>query len=161
MFNSAFEVTLKVRIGRLFTFYGPPQYLFSSSSWRPKSKKNYIFQEFVCRFGKKFCRPSADSILMPPSFHIAIFNRYTPKFSGVPQKLTRCQSFGLHIRACWIGHQSKKCPKSKRLTCFPMWNWILKWGCFPAFFYLRPYSAVFWAFYISLSLRGKNGQKKT
>ena len=35
-----------------------------------------------------FCRPAADSILMPPTFHIASLNRYNPKFSGIPQKLT-------------------------------------------------------------------------
>ena len=44
-----------------------------------------------------FCRPAADSILMPPTFHIARLNRYTPNFSGVPQKLTWCQQFGLQI----------------------------------------------------------------
>ena len=35
-----------------------------------------------------FCRPSADSILMPPTFPIASLNRYTPNFSGVPLELT-------------------------------------------------------------------------
>merc|ERR1712004_822973 len=44
-----------------------------------------------------FCRPAADSILMPPTFPIARLNRYTPNFSGVPQKLTWCQQFGLQI----------------------------------------------------------------
>ena len=44
-----------------------------------------------------FCRPAADSILMPPTFPIASLNRYTPNFSGVPQKLTWCQQFGLQI----------------------------------------------------------------
>ena len=32
-----------------------------------------------------FCRPAADSILMPPTFHIASLNRYTPKYPGVAQ----------------------------------------------------------------------------
>ena len=44
-----------------------------------------------------FCQPAADSILMPPAFPIASLNRYTPKFSWVPQKLTWCQQFGLQI----------------------------------------------------------------
>ena len=44
-----------------------------------------------------FCRPAADSILMPTTFPIASLNRYTPNFSGVTQKLTWCQQFGLQI----------------------------------------------------------------
>ena len=48
-----------------------------------------------------FCRPAADSILMPPTFPIASLNRYTPNFSGVPQKLTWCQQFGLQIFPKW------------------------------------------------------------
>ena len=44
-----------------------------------------------------FCRPAADSILIPPTFPIARLNGYTPNFSGVPQKLTWCQQFGLQI----------------------------------------------------------------
>ena len=44
-------------------------------------------------------RPAADSILMPPPFHS--LNRYTPKFSGRPQKLTCCQQFGLQIFPKW------------------------------------------------------------
>ena len=44
-----------------------------------------------------FCRPAAHSILIPPTFPIASLNRYTPNFSGVPQKLTWCQQFGLQI----------------------------------------------------------------
>ena len=31
----------------------------------------------------------------PPTFPIASLNRFTPNFSGVPQKLTWCQKFGL------------------------------------------------------------------
>ena len=30
-----------------------------------------------------FCRPAADSILMPPTFHIASLSRYTPKQGGI------------------------------------------------------------------------------
>ena len=70
-----------------------------SFRFRPGGRrlKNSIFHEFSCRFGKKNRRPAADSILMPPTFHIARLNRYTPNFSGVPQKLTWCQQFGLQI----------------------------------------------------------------
>jgi len=63
--------------------------------------KNFPFHEFSCRFDKKNRRPAADSILMPPTFHIARLNRYTPNFSGVPQKLTWCQQFGLQIFPKW------------------------------------------------------------
>ena len=44
---------------------------------------------------------AADSILMPPTFPIARLNRYTPNFSGVTQKLTWCQQFGLQIFPKW------------------------------------------------------------
>ena len=44
-----------------------------------------------------FCWPAAESILMPPTFPIASLNRYTPKFSGVSQKLTWCQKFALQM----------------------------------------------------------------
>ena len=40
-------------------------------------------------------------ILMPPTFPIARLNRYTPNFSGVTQKLTWCQQFGLQIFPKW------------------------------------------------------------
>ena len=56
-----------------------------------------IFHEFPFCFGKKLCRPAADSILLPPNFHMASLNRYTPNFSGVTQKLTWCQQFGLQV----------------------------------------------------------------
>ena len=41
------------------------------------------------------------TIMMPPTFPIASLNRYTPNFSGVPQKLTWCQQFGLQIFPKW------------------------------------------------------------
>ena len=78
----------------LFTFYSLPQYLSSFSSWTPKSKKFPFFTNFHCHLQKN-CWPAAESILMPPTFHIASLNRYTPTFSGVPQKLTRCHWFDL------------------------------------------------------------------
>ena len=48
-----------------------------------------------------FVRPSwyfpSRSILVPSTFHIASLKRYTPKFSGAPQKLTWCQPFGVQV----------------------------------------------------------------
>ena len=65
-----------------------------SFRFRPGGRrvKKTVFQEFACRFGKIIRRPAADSILMPPTFHLARLNRYTPNFSGVPQKLTGVNS---------------------------------------------------------------------
>ena len=57
--------------------------------------------KFQFNLVKKICRPAADSILMPPTFPIASLNRYTPNFSGVLQKLTWCQQFGLQIFPKW------------------------------------------------------------
>ena len=71
-----------------------PFFLFELQT---KEQKSSIFHEFPCRFGKIVCWPAAVSILMPPTFPIASLNRYTPNFSGVPQKLTWCQQFGLQI----------------------------------------------------------------
>ena len=72
---------------------------FPIENFRVRSdlQKISLFHEFSCRFDKKNRRPAADSILMPPTFPIARLNRYTPNFSGVPQKLTWCQQFGLQI----------------------------------------------------------------
>merc|ERR1711884_904188 len=55
---------------------------------RSDLQKISIFHEIPSPLAFFFCRPAADSILMPPTFHIARLNRYTPNFSGVPQKLT-------------------------------------------------------------------------
>merc|ERR1711973_965305 len=72
---------------------------FPIENFRVRSdlQKISIFHEFSCRFGKKNRRPAADSILMPPTFHIARLNRYTPNFSGempvkreLPAKIGRC-----------------------------------------------------------------------
>ena len=63
------------------------------------------------------CRPTADSILMPPTFPIASLNRYTPNFSGVPQKLTWCQQFGLQIFPKW-GDADFLPPKNAVFRCF-------------------------------------------
>ena len=59
-------------------------------------KKNQFFTNLYVR-KRFFCRPSADPILMPLTFPIASLNHYTPNFSGVTQKLTWCQQFGLQI----------------------------------------------------------------
>merc|ERR1712107_631636 len=58
---------------------------FPIKNFRVRSdlQKISLFHEFSCPLGKKNHRPAADSILMPPTFHIARLNRYTPNFSGV------------------------------------------------------------------------------
>ena len=48
----------------------------------PKSKKNQ-FSPISVAAPKKL--PTASSISMPPTFHIASLNCYTPKFSGGPK----------------------------------------------------------------------------
>jgi len=53
---------------------------------------------FFANFGvtaEKMLRARVRSILMPPTSHIASLNRHTPKFSGVPQKLTWCWPFSV------------------------------------------------------------------
>ena len=50
---------------------------------------------------KRKYRARVPTILMPPTFPIASLNRYTPNFSGVPQKLAWCQQFGLQICPKW------------------------------------------------------------
>ena len=42
-------------------------------------------------------RRSVRSILVPSTFHIARLKCYTPKFSGLAQKLTWCQRFGVQV----------------------------------------------------------------
>ena len=70
-----------------------------SFRFRPRGRrlKNFHFSRNSTAARVFFCRPAADSILMPPTFHIARLNRYTPNFSGVTQKLTWCQPVGLQI----------------------------------------------------------------
>ena len=63
------------------------------------------------------CRPAADSILIPPTFPIASLNQYTPNFSGVPQKLTWCQQFGLQIFPKWSDAE-KPPQKNAVFRCF-------------------------------------------
>ena len=81
---------------RLFPYVYRPSHLF-----RPITISLFVFKlefhEFPFQFGKRFCRPAAASILMPRTLPIASLNHYTPKFSGVAQKLTWCQQFGLQI----------------------------------------------------------------
>ena len=61
-------------------------------------RKSSVFTVSTC---KKKYRARVPTILMPPTFPIASLNRYTPNFSGVPQKLTWCQQFGLQIFPKW------------------------------------------------------------
>ena len=76
---------------------------FPTENFRVRSdlQKISIFHEIPPPLAFFFWRAAADSILMPPTFHIARLNRYTPNFSGVPQKLTWCQQFGLQIFPKW------------------------------------------------------------
>ena len=76
--------------------------------------KKFSFSRICVSARDFFCRPAADSILMPPTFPIASLNRYTPNFSGVPQKLAWCQQFGLQIFPK-LG-DAHNCPQKNR--CF-------------------------------------------
>ena len=85
-------------------YFYPPfiQIFWKLSTWRfdsPRPKKisrckfsvterftkKRVFHIFSCPPAKKQS-PVLKSLLMPLTFHIASLNRYTPKFSGVPQK---------------------------------------------------------------------------
>ena len=70
---------------------------------------------------------------LPPTFHKAHSNRYTPKISGVPQKMTWCQHFGVQdiqklskkIGSLWVSFG--------RNSISPNWpNWPQKNGVFYA-----------------------------
>ena len=63
--------------------------------------KKSIFHWFLLPPPKKKYRARVPTILMPQTFPIASLNRYTPNFSGVGQKLTWCQQFGLQIFPKW------------------------------------------------------------
>ena len=63
-------------------------------------KKVLFFSDFLIQTPKKVLG-SCTHILMPPTFPIASLNRFTPEYSGVPQKLTWCQQFGLQVRPKW------------------------------------------------------------
>ena len=75
-------------------------YLFPSNGLKSK-KKSVFFTNLCVRPQKYLWQPIASSILMPPTFHIASLNHFTPKFSGVPQKLTRYYRFGLQNQPKW------------------------------------------------------------
>ena len=60
-----------------------------------------IYYWFLLPPPKKKYRARVPTILMPQTFPIASLNRYTPNFSGVGQKLTWCQQFGLQIFPKW------------------------------------------------------------
>ena len=58
---------------------------------RPKlNKKNCILHEFPLPLAKKLLRSAADSILMPPTFHITSLNRYTPRKLTTAREWTWC-----------------------------------------------------------------------
>ena len=71
----------------------PSRYLSSFLSWRQKSKNIQFFTNFQCQLQKKslaYCFGLNFNTTDLP-------NRYTPKYSGVPEKLTWFQQFGLKI----------------------------------------------------------------
>ena len=83
--------------------------------WDQRVKNISIFStNFYC---KKIVAACYGLNLMPPTFHIASLNRYTPNFSGVGQKLTWCQQFGLQIFPKW-GDAEKPPPKNPFFRCF-------------------------------------------
>ena len=49
---------------------------------RGRRIKNFHVSQIGMSARKFFCRPAADSILMPPTFHIDNLNRYTQSFQG-------------------------------------------------------------------------------
>ena len=63
---------------------------FPIENFRVRSdlQKSSIFHWFLLPPPKKKYRARVPTILMPQTFPIASLNRYTPNFSGVPQKLT-------------------------------------------------------------------------
>ena len=63
---------------------------FPVQNFRVRSvlQKSSIFHWFLLPPPKKKYRARVPTILMPQTFPIASLNRYTPNFSGVPQKLT-------------------------------------------------------------------------
>ena len=63
---------------------------FPIENFRVRSdlQKKSIFHWFLLPPPKKKYRARVPTILMPQTFPIASLNRYTPNFSGVPQKLT-------------------------------------------------------------------------
>ena len=74
----------------------------------------YFLHEFGCPHAI-FLVECCCLILMPPTFHIASLNRHTPKFSGVPQKLTWCQKVGLQV----LQSDADFCPLKKAVfRCF-------------------------------------------
>ena len=79
-----------------------PEKIFHQNFWvRSDFKKSSIFHWFPYPHPQKNYGARVPTIFMPPTFPIASLNRYTPNFSGVPQKLTWCQQFGLQIFPKW------------------------------------------------------------
>ena len=76
---------------------------FPVENFRVRSdlQKSSIFHWFLLPPTKIKYQARVPTILMPQTFPIASLNRYTPNFSGVPQKLTWCQQFGLQIFPKW------------------------------------------------------------
>ena len=72
-----------MHIDRL-TFYGPSHNISHRFRVTDRRVKNFRFWLISLSVRKKKFRARLRPILMPPTFHVASLNLYTPKFSGVP-----------------------------------------------------------------------------
>ena len=88
----------------LFPFIYPAFHLFSTITIsllvfkeEAEDYKNPLFHEFPCPHAIFFGGLLQPQFWCHRPFLIASLNRYTPKFSGVPQKLTWCQKVGLQV----------------------------------------------------------------
>ena len=103
--NSAF-VALYVSI---ILPIGPIPISLFVSELEAKDLRISVFHKFACRFGEKVRRPAADSILMPPTFHVANFNRYTPTVSWCPVLVSTVWPLGPpKVRRCRFFFRLKK-----------------------------------------------------
>ena len=69
----------------------------------PRPQSVSIHQKLFCREGQLRIQNHSEIMIcsIKPTFPIASLNRYSRNFSGVPQKLTWCQQFGLQIFQKW------------------------------------------------------------
>ena len=91
---------------------------------RPQARKRREISGWVQRV--KWCShigqqmPCWQTGHLPPTFPIASLNRYTPKFSGVSQKLTWCQKFTLQMFPKWC--DADFCPQKNVFFRFSLVN---------------------------------------
>ena len=96
-----------------------------------------VFHWFQCPYPKRKYRARVPTILMPPTFPIASLNRYTPNFSGVPQKWMSVWDNGpppYH----WISFSDRFCWK------FQLWRRLYREGCHPKVSMNRSFWIYFW-----------------